>query len=77
MAGAAAYSIEIPACGTGLSVTVDLETLRRDLEANNGMPGLEILLLSEHGRRICDLVVTDGPLETGCRNDSALKRKGS
>ena len=56
---------------------MDLETLRRDLEANNGMPGLEILLLSEHGRRICDLVVTDGPLETGYRNDSALKREGS
>ena len=77
MAGAVSYSIEVSACIAGLSVTVDLETLRRDLEANNGMPGLEILLLSEHGRRICDLVVTDGPLETGYRNDPALKRKGS
>ena len=27
----------------GSSVTADLDTLRRDLEANNGMPGLEIL----------------------------------
>ena len=75
MAGAASYSIEVSAWLAGL--TLDIETLRRDLEANNGMPGIEILLLSEHGRRICDLVVTDGPLETGYRNDSALKRKGS
>ncbi len=43
MAGAAAYSVGVSACLAGLSVTVDLETLRRDLEANNGMPGLEIL----------------------------------
>ena len=28
---------------TSLSQSVDVETLRRDLEANNGMPGLEIL----------------------------------
>ena len=75
MAGAAAYSIGVSACLAGL--TLDIETQRRDLKANNGMPGLEILLLSEHGRRICDLVVTDGPLETGYRNDSALKRQGS
>ena len=41
MAGAVAHSIEISACPAG--VTVNVATLRRDLEANNGMPGLEIL----------------------------------
>ena len=129
-------------------MSVDVESLRRDLEASNGMPGLEILqpdevdaavrifyrdgfvvvrdvltadqvkflrqgcereaaevvamdpnpnavflapwfherqlpamprdmfdLLSEHGRRVCESVVTDEPLTTGYTFDPARKKK--
>ena len=42
------------------------------------MPREMFDLLSEHGRRVCEPVVADGPLETGYRNDPAsLKKKGS
>ena len=41
------------------------------------MPREMFDLLSEYGRRICDQVVTDGPLKTGYRNDGSLKWKGS
>lgn len=39
------------------------------------MPREMFDLLSEHGRRICDSVVTDAPLETGYTFDPARKKK--
>ena len=39
------------------------------------MPREMFDLLSEHGRRVCESVVADGPLNTGYTFDPALKRK--
>ena len=39
------------------------------------MPREMFDLLSEHGRRVCESVVADGPLKTGYTFDPALKKK--